>query len=102
MMVISTLPGEKKRIVKVSGHRISLDHIESRLSSLSIENAITNNDEKILVFITNSSLQSEVTKELNFLGIGNTSFKILLVERIPLNGNGKVDYSKLSANSYEY
>ena len=92
------ITGRKKRIVKVSGNRISLDHIETRLSSAAIDNAVTNNGEKILIFITGTSEQSQVKKELNCLGIGNSNFKIFQVENIPLTSNGKVDYLELSRN----
>ena len=95
------ITGRKKRIVKVSGKRISLDHIETKLSSLAIDNAVTNNGEKILVFITDTSEQGRVKRELNCLDIGNSNFKIFQVEKIPLNSNGKVDYLELSRNFNE-
>jgi len=90
------ITGRKKRIVKVSGNRISLDFIESRLFSLSIENAVTSSHEKILVFLTDISLEIDVKKELNYLGIGNTHFKIIILQQFPLNKNGKIDYKTLS------
>jgi long-chain acyl-CoA synthetase len=90
------ITGRKKRIVKVSGNRISLDHLESRLSSRSIQNAIINIDDKIKIFIKDKADEIKVTEELNSLGIGKNNFSLVVVRKFPLNSNGKVNYVELS------
>jgi len=93
------ITGRKKRIVKVSGNRISLDHLESRLSSQSIQNAIINIDDKINIFIKDKSDEIKVTKELNSLGIGKNNMRVVVVKKFPLNSNGKVNYLELSVTN---
>ena len=46
--------------------------------------------------LTDNSSQNDVKNELNYLGIGHTNFKVVIIQQIPLNSNGKIDYKKLT------
>lgn len=91
---------EKDFQIKHMGHRIELGEIETAISS--IENISMNcclYDEKkckIIVFIEGEMSLNELNKKLeNLIPEYMLPNKIIIVEKMPLNQNGKIDRTAL-------
>ena len=89
--------GRMGRFLKLFGMRIGLDECEQIIKQkYPIECACTGNDEKLIVYITDSSLVQAVKEELVAkTRLVATAFNIRVIQSIPKNEAGKVLYSKL-------
>lgn len=89
--------GRMGRFLKLFGMRIGLDECEQIIKQkYPIECACTGNDEKMIVYITDSSLVQDVKDELVAkTRLVATAFDIKVIPSIPKNEAGKVLYSKL-------
>ena len=93
------ISGRLKRFIKVFGKRISLDEVEHMLRHTGIDCYVVGEDNKLKVAVTSASfvnnaqdkdsLVKHLTKQL---GIHHSTVKILEVETLPQNNNGKADY----------
>lgn len=89
--------GRKKRFIKLFGKRVNLDEVEHNLKQEGFGCACVGNDDNLLIYIDDESLiiniKEYVTKRL---GINNSGFDIVHIEKIPRNKSGKILYSKLN------
>ena len=95
------LTGRIKRILKVYGHRISIDEIQLLLLKNKIDNVCIEKNNKLIIFITEKEKFENQIKNLIFNSVKlnlNDSIKIIKINQIPINKNGKINYKKL----YEY
>ena len=91
--------GRMGRFLKLYGMRIGLDECEQIIKTkYPIECACVGNDEKMYVYITDESLQSQVKEELVAkTKLVASAFEIRVIAQIPKNEAGKILYSKLNA-----
>jgi len=95
------ITGRKKRIVKIYGHRISLDQIQSFLLSKNITNACIGSNNFLYIFINSNKFENEkIIKLINsFINVNITKFiKFIKIKSLPTTNSGKMEYHKL----YEY
>lgn len=90
--------GRMGRFLKLFGMRVGLDECEQIVQTeCGIECACVGTDEKMIVYITNANLQSQVKDILvQKTHIVATSFEIRIIASIPKNEAGKKLYSKLN------
>lgn len=90
--------GRMGRFLKLYGMRIGLDECEQIIKTkYPIECACVGNDEKMHVYITDDSLQSQVKEELVAkTKLVASAFEIRVIAQIPKNEAGKILYSKLN------
>ena len=95
------ITGRKKRFLKIYGSRVNLDEIERMLNDAfpDIECACSGVDDKMTVYIT-----GDADGIIQFLtwktGINHSAFRAIVVEKIPRNESGKIQYSELSNFDY--
>ena len=92
--------GRLKRFVKIFGSRTNLDDIESILKNHFIGHsffAIGTEDEKLVVFILNSTILDIDIKIFlkEKMQIHPTVITIKILSEVPFTSNGKVNYAKL-------
>lgn len=95
------ITGRKKRIIKIYGHRISLDQLQIYLQSKNITNACIAKNDILYTFIVDHKYSTEeIIKLINlYIGINiSKSFKLIKIKSLPANRNGKIEFQKL----YEY
>ena len=95
------LTGRIKRILKIYGHRISIDEIQILLLENKIDNVCIEKNNKLIIFITGKEKYENQIKNLifNFVKLNFHNYlKIIKINQIPINKNGKINYKKL----YEY
>lgn len=93
------LTGRKKRFVKINGNRISLDDIEQHLEQkLSAPVAVTGDDLRIKVFLTDSSGLDQAKQVMTEVyRLHHTAFAVGTIEALPMHSSGKKDYGSLPA-----
>jgi len=104
-----TIKSRLKRFAKISGEMVSLDSVESIATqcfgieynaAISIQDSIKG--EKILLFTTGKDANKQTLREhmiktgQNMLSIPS---EIIIIDKLPLLGNGKTDYVSLRLNS---
>ena len=90
--------GREKRFVKVNGHRVSLDEIETLLSSMGLESAVLGEDDNIKIFVADENAQQAQLKELSqATKIPSRVFSLKTQDHIPRLKSGKVDYKALAS-----
>jgi long-chain acyl-CoA synthetase len=88
--------GRKKRFVKLFGNRLSLDHIENLIKNITINCACVDLNNKVLIYLTENNLSKKVINYISSITkIHHSAFEIKIIKKIPLNSNGKINYSKL-------
>ncbi|MBD5549114.1 MAG: AMP-binding protein [Lachnospiraceae bacterium] len=90
--------GRKSRFVKMLGVRISLDDIERLIGKkFGIQCAVVGRDERLCIFIVDKEYVSKI-KEYIFknMNINKSFIQCSIIQKIPYNLNGKVDYKLLS------
>ena len=88
--------GRKKRFIKLFGNRVNLDEAEQLLKTIIHDCACTGEDDKMVIFITESSRLDEVKKYISTkTGINHSAFIVKIISKIPKNESGKTIYSKL-------
>jgi long-chain acyl-CoA synthetase len=94
------ITGRIKRIGKIAGIRLSLDEVESLLRNLG-QVAVIGTDESIVVFHTCRDaelVQNEVISLSAKIKIHRSFLKFKIIEDLPVNANGKIDYNKLKVS----
>ena len=90
------ITGRIKRFVKISGKRLNLDDIESKIKDeFDIPCAVVGNDEKICIFVDINKLEEILQYSLKMFSIHPQKMKIKYIEKIPELESGKTDYTKL-------
>lgn len=90
--------GRKKRFLKIFGNRINLDETECMIKSryLNIECACAGVDDKMYIFIAESSCVEDIRKFVSErTGLNQVAFKVVIVDAIPKNESGKISYIAL-------
>ena len=93
------ITGRTKRIAKVAGARVSLDEVESMLTSLPAVAAVATPEDGIAVFTTTSdrAIVDAARRQLSHdLGAPFTLLRFVVVDELPLLSSGKVDYTRLT------
>lgn len=91
------ITGRKKRFLKLSGNRISLDYVEELLKDKLNEAVCTGDDRTLTVFTTDQEYNEDDIIDFlaNRLKLIHTCFKIKKIDSIPRNETGKIQYSNL-------
>lgn len=94
------ISGRKKRFLKLFGNRVSLDDIETFISSEGWECACTGKDNDLRLYVTSPDNHKQLRlKVANFLGINHMAISIFYTEKIPRTEHGKVSYFGLEENN---
>ena len=90
--------GRMGRFLKLFGMRIGLDECEQIIKTkYPVECACTGTDEKMIVYITDSSIANSVKEELvEKTRLVATAFEVRVIDSIPKNEAGKILYGKLN------
>jgi len=94
------LTGRLNRFLKLYGLRINLDEVEEFLNKkLNCSTICFGNDECLQIRIE-SNKQNLIEKTLlllnSFYGLHHSKIKVLLINKIPRNESGKIQYGQLS------
>jgi len=93
--------GRLKRIVKIVGHRISLDEIEHYFSSQNKQVVCTGQDDLVFCYLLNDTSTGQDSLEKcrqllsKFLSIHSSYFHWLIVDQFPYLASGKLNYQQL-------
>ena len=89
------ISGRKKRIIKITGHRLSLDSIEKDLKEKGCDTVAVGQDEQ-LVILLKSGEEPLVEEYINNVIKIYKSYEIKRVDDYIYTSNGKIDYKSLS------
>ncbi len=94
-----TITGRLKRFIKLAGHRVSLDEIDSMImDELNIPSASVGTDDHLTVFVTGEQEKGMVTAFVPLvLSAARGNLRVLTVPEFPKNEGGKILYSELQA-----
>ena len=89
--------GRKKRFLKIYGNRVNLDEIDRLIKGeFHIEVASAGVDDHMYIFVTDSKLADPVRDfVINKTKLNPAAFKMVIVEEIPKNDSGKIQYKEL-------
>lgn len=91
------ITGRMKRFVKIYGNRVNLDATEQLVKDVATSCACVGIDDKITVFTTESGKEEEIKSLLmKKTGLNVRAFAVRVIEEIPKNPSGKVQYAELS------
>jgi len=90
------ISGRKKRFIKIYGNRISLDQLETLLKNITLEVACSGGDDSLIVFITDIKYFKRIKIFIHEkIKINYNSFRIKIIDTIPINSSGKIIYHQL-------
>ncbi len=94
------ITGRKKRIVKIFGHRLSLDQIQYMLKKNGYSNACIGKKDKIIIFLENKFFEDKIKMlVMKYTKINLKNFLVLKkIKIIPMTSSGKINYRKLNKN----
>lgn len=88
--------GRKKRFCKIFGNRVNLDELEQMIKSHGYEAICIGDDDKVYIFSENDFDYKSLVKILaQETSIHQSVFKTKIIDSIPRNESGKIQYSKL-------
>lgn len=90
--------GRKKRFLKIFGNRVNLDEIDRLLKGKfdNIDVASTGIDDHMYIFITDRSISEDIKAFIvEKTQLNHSAFKIIVIDQIPKNEFGKIQYKKL-------
>ncbi len=88
--------GRKKRFIKLFGNRLSLDDIENHIKNITTNCACVDLNNKVLIYLTERDLTEKVINYISSITkIHYSAFEVKIIEKIPLNSYGKINYSEL-------
>ncbi len=96
-----TITGRLKRFIKLAGHRVSLDEIDSMImDELNIPSASVGTDDHLTVFVTGEQEKGMVAAFVpRVLSAARGNLRVLTVPEFPKNEGGKILYSELQATA---
>lgn len=86
--------GRKKRFIKLFGNRINLDEVEAQLNNF-CECACVGNDNILKIYLVDNNEKIVFNYLCKNLKLNPKSFSINLINEIPKNSSGKINYKKL-------
>ena len=90
--------GRKSRIVKLFGHRVSLDELEKILLKKGYRCICYGFDNKVTIFYINKNYDNKILKYLSSTtNIHIGCFKLKHIKKFPINAIGKISYKKLAS-----
>jgi long-chain acyl-CoA synthetase len=88
--------GRKSRFIKIYGNRVNLDEAEQLIKNITSDVACVGSDEKMIIYISNESLVSEVRSFIaTKTGINFRAFEVRVIANIPKSSSGKLIYRDL-------
>jgi acyl-CoA synthetase (AMP-forming)/AMP-acid ligase II len=91
------ITGRNNRFIKIFGNRVNLDEVQDFLFELGLDAACVGADDTLVVYITDSSKSEYVHNEVStFLQLHRSATKVKIVESLPRNASGKLEYAKLN------
>ncbi len=91
------ITGRLKRFVKIYGNRVNLDAAEQLVKEITTSCACVGVDDKLTVFTTEEGKEKEIRDLLSEkTGLNNRAFSVVVIDIIPKNASGKVQYAELS------
>ena len=94
--------GRKKRFLKIYGNRVNLDEVERLIKGHfeGLEVACSGTDDHLYIYVTED--RGNLDEIINFValktGLNKAAFKTVVIDEIPKNDSGKVQYNKLLSN----
>ena len=90
------ITGRKKRFIKIYGNRVNLDAAEQIVKVVTASCACVGIDDKMLIYITDSSKSDQIRNLLSEkTGLNSRAFEVRVISEIPKNTSGKILYSNL-------
>ncbi len=91
------ITGRLKRFIKLAGHRVSLDEVDSTImDELNIFSVSVGTDDHLTVFVTDEHEKDMVADFVpKVLSAARANLKVLTVSEFPRNEGGKILYSEL-------
>lgn len=91
--------GRKKRFLKIYGNRVNLDEVDRMvMDEFGIEAASSGRDDHLCLFLTDGNIAGAVRDfVISKTKLNPAAFRTVLVEEIPKNEAGKVQYQELDA-----
>ena len=94
------ITGRMSRFLKLLSYRVSLDQCEHLIQEeFGIECACVGTDQRMDIFIKDAGRAKDV---LDFISdktnLFKTLFKVFVIDNIPRNNSGKIEYKKLKVN----
>jgi len=92
-----TITGRLKRYIKMGGHRVSLDEIDSMvMDELNVLSVSIGTDDHLTVFVTDALEKDPVSDFINRkIPAARTGFRVLVIPEFPRNEGGKILYAEL-------
>ena len=99
-----SITGRLKRFIKMAGHRISLDEIDSMImDELNIRSVSVGEDDHLTVFVTDDREKELVSAFVpGRISTVRAGFRVLTVPEFPRNEAGKILYAGLQAAAQNY
>ena len=94
-----TITGRLKRYIKMVGHRVSLDEIDSMImDEMNILSASVGTDDHLTVFVTDDRYRDTVAAFVREkISAARAGFRVVAVADFPKNEGGKILYSQLQS-----
>lgn len=90
------ITGRLKRFVKIWGNRCNLDATEQLVKDIITNCACAGVDDKITIFVTEPGLEKSIIDMLSEkTGLNSKAFAVKIIESIPKNSSGKIQYAEL-------
>ncbi len=88
--------GRRSRFLKVFGNRLNLQELETLIEAQGIECACTGEDDRLRIHVVGGANRERVAAFVEErTGLHRSACRVSVVERIPRNEAGKIDYSAL-------
>jgi len=91
------ITGRKKRFLKIYGNRVNLDEVDRLIKGkFEIEAACAGVDDHMYIFLKDGSMADYVKDYVvSVTKLNPTAFKTVIIDSIPMNDSGKVQYKEL-------
>lgn len=91
------ISGRKNRIVKIFGIRINLSDLENDFLKNNLKTCLTYKKKKIYIFIDNKRFEKKILDIISErINLNRNIFEIKILNKFPINDNGKINYFKLN------
>ena len=98
------ITGRIKRILKMAGHRISLDEIDEKImDALNIRSVSSGTDDHLVIFVLSEADADAVRPFVRrTFGTVRNAFRVVTIDAFPTNKSGKLLYGELLERAKEY